>query len=189
MSNEENPILKARSFETAIEIISEKDCEEAFVAMQLELRTQFSKSWRVSVVPIDNGGRKTGEKIAKALEVGLNPTQWSHYNKNNKRIEIPRLIKRPDIDQIVVNGRVVDAVIFGEAVVESQGTLVCAEADIKKQIDELGIGCSYPAFYVWALVSKINGANLQIPHLRAMFQVDSRIWVHGWGDFTTKPYP
>lgn len=171
-----NPIESARSFETAIEIIPENECIEALARMQDTFRKTFPDPTCVSVIPILMGGKTIGDILAQIPFVVINPMRMSYYDGKNERLSEPTCIQEPNIKQIIQ----AKSIVFAEAVVDSQGTILKAIEHINALIDAHSPNTSHPEFHTFTLVSKINGSVL-IPNLTAMFSVHPDIWVHGWG--------
>lgn len=177
-------IENARNFDSAIEIISEKTCTLGLFALQFEFKERFGKKLNdVVVIPILKGGKRVGEEIILGQNVDSAPMQMSYYDENNQRMDAPRCIVEPNINQIIVNGKVRE-VVFAEGVVDSEGTIKKSIEVINNLIDKYNSQNSsnyeYPVYHVFALVSKVNG-NSTIPNFVYPFTVDPRIWVHGWG--------
>ncbi len=171
-------IEDAKKFETAILIIPQEECDRAMKEIGVLAKRKVGSPERVSVIPILESGRKVGERIGEVLKREPNFMRMSYYDEGNVRLPKPVCKKLPDISEIVNGGRV-RAVAFCEAVVESQGTLTEAMRVINEEVKKVDSSLSVPAFFVFALINKIDGDPKIIPNLTAMFEVPKGIWVFG----------
>lgn len=177
-------IEKSKKLEYAIPIIPEEDCVLGIIALKAEFCERFGDNLdQVLVVPILNGGKRIGEKVSDGLDVDISTMQMSYYDEFNKKLETPICVAKPDINKIIAGGKV-KKLVFAEGVVESEGTIKKSIEVINKMIakynQENGTNYENPEYHVFALVSKVNGQST-IPNFAYSFNIDSRIWVHGWG--------
>ncbi|HKC04729.1 MAG TPA: hypothetical protein VKC54_02570 [Patescibacteria group bacterium] len=177
-------IEKAVNFESAIEIIPEEICKFGLEALEFELALLTNKNPKdFVVIPIMDGGARVGGVLTGFTRLATNPMKMSHYDSQNKRIEKPVCELAPDIDKIIVSGKV-RQVIFAEGVVETEGTVLESIDLINKLVEEKGhkdgIIYPYPIYRTYSLISKVEGYS-RIPNFIYPFWVDSKIWVHGWG--------
>ncbi len=177
-------LKKATSLKTSIEIIPQRTCQLAMKMMEKKFLHIFSDSTKVSLIPILRAGRMVGKALGAVASIKPNFMQMSYYKEDTSRLKKPICIREPDVKKMIVNGQT-RPVVFAEAVVDSQATLLAAMDHINNQIDKYsrktGIKYSYPTYYVFALISKTGKMKVKVPNLTAMFQVDPDIWVFGCG--------
>ncbi len=180
----DKPLKKATSLRTSIEVIPQNTCQLALRMMEKKFCQLFPEPTKVSLIPILRAGRMVGNTLGKATSIKPNFMQMSYYKEDTSRLKKPICIKEPDIKKIIVNGQT-RPVVFAEAVVDSQATLLAAIDHINSQIDKYsrktGIKYSHPTYYVFALISKTGKIKVKVPNLVAMFQVNPDIWVFGCG--------
>jgi len=175
-------IEQATSYKKAIEIIPENECAEGVNFLIQTFQKFFPDSSKISLIPILEGGRVIGECLAEKSGIEPNMMQMKFYpkEKNEQKLDMPVCIVTPNIERIINTG----TVVFAEAVIESQKTILAAMQEINKHVDQHATDHNthyqYPNYYTFALVSKING-NPSVPNLVRAFSVDENIWVHGMG--------
>lgn len=177
-------IAEARTYESAIEIIPESVCRAAVFGLKLELsRLVGNRTSDFVVVPVVNGGSRIGSELVNYAGMHQTLMKMSYYGEENVRLPEPICEIKPDIDQIIVGGRV-RHVIFAEGVVETEATIIKSIEIINSMIDEKsrgnGVHYPYPSYHTYALISKVSGTP-HIPDFVYPLWVDPRIWVHGWG--------
>lgn len=179
-------IENAISFETTIEIISEEASNQGIYFLQRTLVDMFASADDFSLMPIMMGGNQIGEALSHSepgTTYDLNPMRMSYYNKNERR-KGPECVDEPKLEMILKADGTTRAVVFAEAVVDSQGTIKASMAHINKKIDEYNkdhnTTYAYPEFHTFALVCKIEGET-EIPELFYAYHVHKDIWVHGRG--------
>lgn len=166
-----SPIESAVDLNNSIQIIPKEICKIGLVAMKSQFDVQFPDSNLVSVIPIKNGGNFIGN-ILEPDQLQQNPMQVSNYDKNNQKI--------------INSDGIVRSIVFAEAVVDSQGTIIASIEHINIIIDDFNHQnpsprLPYPEYHTYAFVSKTGDNHVEIPNLIAMFKVDPAIWVYGLG--------
>ena len=181
MGNIEN----ATSYETAIEIIGSKDCGLGVYFLQHTF-IDILVSGLAALITIKTGGQSLGKKLSQpspGITIIPNPMRMSHYDVDNNYLPQAQCRTKPNLDRILLPEDITLPVVFAEAVVESQGTILAAIAAINGMVDERnaekGTHYPHPVYHTLALVSKTNG-DIQIPNLTYAFSVSNQIWVHGW---------
>lgn len=178
-------IERAKSPEDAITIIPEEECNAGLKSLRNKFCETFPQPHRVCVVPILRSGFRLGRELTDHLGLKMNPMRMSYYDEDTRRLPEPICITKPDITQIISGDGSVLPVAFTECVVESQGTILAAMAEINNMIDlinkETGAGFPYPEYYTFAYVSKTGDNPVLIPNFTAAFAVNPDIWVGGRG--------
>lgn len=168
----------ARTYETAIKIIPEDTVEHGVYFLQSTLTRLIAKLGEVSIVPIESGGHMLGERLAETSGIQLNSMRMSH-TKKGKYLPKARHVSGPDIDKIIVKGKVLP-IILVDCVVESQASILGAITHIDKEVSRRGHAPHL--IHTLALISKISDDSLlKVPNLTCSFQVTTPIWVHGLG--------
>ena len=168
----------ARTYETAIKIIPEVTVEHGIYFLQSTLARLIATLGEVSIVPIESGGHLLGEKLAETSRMQLNSMRMSHTEKG-KYLPEAKHIYGPNMDQIIVQGKVLPVVLV-DCVVESQASILGAVVHINKEVSERGH--APPLIHTLALISKISkDSQRQVPNLVYSFTVPTPIWVHGIG--------
>lgn len=176
-------IERATSYDTAVVVVPK---EETKLGVQYLQKVSRTIPRRV-IVPIDRGGGRVGEDLAHAhpnIHLVTNNMQMSHRGENGEYLAIPRLVKEPDVMQIIdTHTRSTKAVIFAEAVVESQATILGATDVIEDQIREFNRAHEshfpMPVFYTLTLIDKINDL-VRISNYIPAFTMPKPIWVAGY---------
>jgi len=167
----------ARTYETAIKIIPEETVEHGIYFLQSTLTRLIAKIGEVSIVPIESGGHLLGEKLAETSKLPLNSMRMSHTSKGKYLAEAQH-VSGPDMDQIIVNGKVLPIVLV-DCVVESQASILGAIAHINNELAKQGHAPTL--IHTLALISKISDPHPEIPNIVYSFKVPTSIWVHGMG--------
>jgi len=175
-------IEKATSFESAIEIIPEEVCEFALSTLEFELALlTVSHPEDFVVIPIMDGGGRVGAALADFCGLTLDPMKMSHYDNENKRVAKPECLMLPEIDKIIVDGKV-RHIIISEGVVESEETVLESINIINNLVDEKsrkdGVNYPHPIPRTFGLISKVKGFP-RIPNFTYPLSVHPDIWVHG----------
>ena len=87
-----NPIERATTFEKAIEIIPQADCEAGLGIVIHKLWQLFDPS-EIVIIPILRGGFPMGASIRKSYRLKANPMRLNHYDINNIYITRGKLFK------------------------------------------------------------------------------------------------
>ena len=180
-----SPIESARDLNSSIQIIPKEICDLGLVAMKSQFDAQFPDPNLISVIPIKNGGNLIGN-ILQPDQLQQNPMQVSNYGEENQRLDEPRILESPDINKIINPDGTVRSIVFAEAVVDSQGTIIVSIDHNNSMIDTLNQqdtspNLPYPEYHTYTFVSKTEGNPVEIPNLTAMFKVNPAIWVYGLG--------
>jgi hypothetical protein len=109
----------------------------------------------------------------------------SHRNLNGDYLNIPRLVYAPPISSIIdKNKRNTREVVFAEAVVETEETIIAAMGAIDLLVGKYNAKNEShfpkPIYHTLALINKIEGIS-RIPNLTTAYRVDKIIWVAGYG--------
>lgn len=185
MAIAETPIERAVTFETAIEIIPREEIALGIEALKWRFRELFPNPELASLVPVMQAGVLVGRDIARQFGITMNPIRMSYYKEDGIRLESP-VCKAPlDIYKVVdLTSGITKPVVFTEAVVDTQGTLLAAMQAVQRQIDQVNEleerNFAYPEFYIFALLSKIDGDTL-LPNLNRAFDFHKDIWAFGYG--------
>ncbi len=182
-----NPIAKATSYKTSLQIVPASICLMGLSFLGGVFKKLFPDN-QVCVIPIEKGGNHIGSILSLVGPLSINPMRMSYYDQNNQRIKKPECKSLPNIHQIVNRQNQVLPVVFTEAVVDSQGTIIAAIKCIKKQVRDLrkkrGKFIPYPEFYLFALASKTKTGAINIKGLKkgfVMFKIHPDIWIYGYG--------
>lgn len=178
---QQNRILSTE-YEDALEIISHEDCEKGieYLLSTFANKHNYPIDGEVLLIPILRGGSVIGERLS-STGVWTQSMRISYYDEENKRMEQPRCIKALTNIYPIVLGKI-HHIVFAEAVVESQNTILAAKQQIWQQVEELGGNLDSVDFSTFALVSKIpQDTQITISNLTAAFKVHPSIWVHGYG--------
>jgi hypothetical protein len=140
-----------------------------------------------AIVAIQKGGRRVGldlHKPAPGIVVPLTSMQMAHKDHQGKWQEIPRLISLPEIDKLIdFRAQIVRELVFAEAVVEGEHTIIEAKRAVKTQFDnfnrERQTHYPYPNFHTIALVSKINDEP-RIDDFIYAFEISKLIYIAGY---------
>lgn len=181
-------IEQATSHETAIEIIPEETCARGLYFLNRTLINLLATGIDASLIPIEQGGHVVGASLSEPgddIVLTPNPMQMSHYGPDNERLASPRCINQPNLELILnFENHTTQDVVFAEAVVESQETILAACATINTMIDDYNADHSttypYPNYHTFTLVDKTSD-DVRITDLVATFKVDKNIWVFGLG--------
>lgn len=178
------------SVEHPIEIISSELAGLGIFFLQQLFDKTFPDPASVSLAPIRLGGDEVGAMLSRPAHGRFfkrNPMRMSFYDRFNNRLDHPRVVADPDLALILDRRtRTTRDVVFAEAVVDSQATVLAAQARIRYLIDQenkrLVNQYPYPTFHTFALINK-SQPPIQIANLHAAYQVNSDIWVYGrWCD-------
>jgi len=171
-----------RKFEEAITVFGEDQCQKGINYLKNIFLKKYLYPEKISLIPIMRGGAVVGRELAQAGKINTNPMRISYYDENNRRLEKPVCSRLPDIKKIMES----QGVVFAEAVVESQGTIMKAIEVITDEVAKIDpkrsaeIRKNPDFFSVFAFASKIKG-RVSVPNLSVAFRVHPDLWIHGWG--------
>ncbi len=184
------PIEEALDYPHAIQIIPKELCLAGINHLTERLLQTFSDPHSFSLTPILRGGGYVGEKMVEMVQeatrvrIAANPMQMSHYGDDGT-VYNPPICKQPlDLDRLLLPGMRIKPVVFVEAVVETQESVLAAMDAVNDQIRAYNqmakTSYPYPEYFTLALISKTEGAT-RIPHFEYGYHVDPWIWVAGNG--------
>jgi len=173
----------ATSVDKAIEIIPSEIVQLGVAYLQLR---SLEIPDRV-IVSIEKGGGRIAqdlERPAPGIQVPLTRMRMQHIDEKGVWQKIPRLIYLPDINKLIdFQSGLVREIIFGEAVVEGEDTIIESKKGITQQFNEYNhnneSNYPYPNFHTIALISKING-NASIDDFIFAFEISKKIYVAGY---------
>lgn len=184
LSVTQQQLVEAKTFDQAIPIIPKEVCFVGVQEMQRQFLETFPDPNDVSVVPIARGGLVLGDMLTEPFGIATNPMRMSYYDAESKRLPAPVCKMEPDINQIIVDGRV-KPVAFVEAVVETQSTIAASISQINSMINAYneahGTNLPYPEYHTFAFILKNGTHPVNIPDVHAMFRVHPAVWVFGMG--------
>lgn len=177
-------IAEAVSVATAIEIIPKEIVHLGITHLQ---QKSLAIPNRV-IVSIEKGGGRVAldlKKPAHGITVPLTRMQMRHKDQRGKWQKIPRLIYLPEIEQLIdFRRQIVREIVFSEAVVEGEDTIIESKTAVLNQFREYNRQSEkhYPApnFHTIALVSKINGPP-SIDDFIYAFEISKLIYIAGYG--------
>ncbi len=124
-------------------------------------------------------------KPASGIVVPLTEMEMKHKDIHGVWQKTPRLVSLPDISMLIdFQKQIVRDIIFAEAVVEGEDTVIESQKAVAEQFREYNQNSHsrYPTpnFHTIALVSKING-DPTIDDFHYAFEVSKLIYIAGYG--------